>query len=125
MLSIGGASAVGLLAGFTYAPYTQLKASHGGLTLATPYTTKLVRWREARLFAVRGPRTSFTQAVTYELASANEVITWKPLRQLHWWSVERPVVPFEEYQRQMEGLLSLIAARTHLPLYDVRQSPGE
>jgi hypothetical protein len=103
-------------------PYTQLEVSTFGLTLSTPTKTKLVRWREARLFAVRGPRTSFSKAVTYELASAKEVVTWKPLRRLHWWSIERPVVPFEEYQRQMEALLSLIAARTHLPLYDVRQN---
>lgn len=121
---------VGWLAGASVAslmrsPYTQLEISTFGLTLSTPTRTKLVRWREARLFAVRGPRTSFSKAVTYELASAKKVVTWKPLRQLHWWSIERPVVPFEEYQRQTEALLSLIAARTHLPLYDVRQDTAE
>jgi hypothetical protein len=121
---------VGYLVGLSVAsllrsPYTQLEVRTFGLTLSTPTKTKLVRWREARLFAVRGPRTSFSKAVTYEFASASEVITWKPLRRLHWWSIERPIVPFEEYQRQMEGLLSLIAARTHLPLYDVRQPPAE
>ena len=31
-----------------------------------------------------------------------------------------PMVPFEEYDRQMERFLSLIAARTGLPLYDLR-----
>ena len=51
--------------------------------------------------------------------------TWKPLRLLYWWSIERPIVPFEEYQQQMEELLALIAARTHLPLYDVRQPSAE
>ncbi len=121
---------VGYLVGVSVAslmrsPYTQLEIGVGGLVLSPPTKTKLVRWREARLFAVRGPTTLFGRAVTYELASANEVITWKPLRRLHWWSIERPVVPFEEYQRQTEALLSLIAARTHLPLYDVRQPPGE
>lgn len=105
--------------------YTQIEVNAEGLMFLAQGKTKLVRWDEARLFAVRGPRTSFSKAITYELASANEVITWKPLRRLHWWSIERPIVPFEEYQQQTEELLALIADRTHLPLYDVRQPPAE
>jgi hypothetical protein len=121
----GAAVTVGLLKSLLDSSYTELKVNPGKLVLPTPDKTKTVHWEEARLFAVRGPTTPFVSAVTYELASANEVVTWKPLRRLHWWSIERPVVPFEEYQRQMEALLSLIAAKTHLPLYDVRQPPGE
>ncbi len=33
----------------------------------------------------------------------------------------RPVLPPEEYQRQVQSLLSLIVARTGLPLYDLRK----
>lgn len=110
---------------FLHSPYTQLEIYAGRLVLSTPTKKKTVRWEEARLFAVRGPRTAFSKAITYELASAKEVVTWKPLRRLHWWSIERPIVPFEEYQQQTEALLSLIAARTHLPLYDVRQPSAE
>ena len=125
LLSFGGASAVGWLVSLLHSPYTQLEIYAGRLVLSAPTKKKTVRWDEARLFAVRGPRTAFSKATTYELASAKEVVTWKPLRRLHWWSIERPIVPFEEYQRQVEALLLLIAARTHLPLYDVRQPPVE
>lgn len=125
LLSGGGAVAVGLLVSLLHSPYTQLEIYDGRLVLSAPTKKKTVRWEEARLFAVRAPRTAFSKAITYELASAKEVITWKPLRRLHWWSIERPIVPFEEYQQQTEELLALIEDRTHLPLYDVRQPPAE
>ena len=125
LLSSGGATVVGCLVSLLHSPYTQLEIYAGRLALSTPTKKKTVRWDEALLFAVRGPRTALSKAITYELASAKEVVTWKPLRRLHWWSIERPIVPFEEYQGQMEALLSLIAARTHLPLYDVRQPSAE
>jgi hypothetical protein len=32
-----------------------------------------------------------------------------------------PAMPFDEYDRLMDGLLALIAARTHLPLYNLRE----
>lgn len=122
--SMAGVSAAALL-GSLRRQYTQIEVNAEGLTFSARDKTKLVRWREARLFAVRGPRTIFSKAITYELASATEVVTWKPLRRLRWWSIERPIVPFEEYQQQTEELLALIADRTHLPLYDVRQPSAE
>jgi hypothetical protein len=32
----------------------------------------------------------------------------------------KPTVPFEEYDRQMDALVSLIVEKTGLPLYDLR-----
>jgi hypothetical protein len=36
----------------------------------------------------------------------------------------RPALSKEEYDRQMQALLSLIVARTGLPLYDLRDKPA-
>ena len=32
----------------------------------------------------------------------------------------KPSIPFNEYEQQMDALLSVIAAKTNLPLYDLR-----
>ncbi len=83
-----------------------------------------ISWHEARLFAVRSPRPG-TPATRYELASPNRVVTFGRARRAHWWALYRPVVPWEHYEFEMDALLDVIAARTGLPLYDVRSGPEQ
>jgi uncharacterized membrane protein len=83
-----------------------------------------VAWDEARLFAIEG----FSRLnrpwlpSMYQLASNNDVVRWQ--------RVGRPDgrrtftgatgISYEEYEWQMRALLSLVAAKTGLALYDLR-----
>ena len=84
-----------------------------------------VPWRDARLFAINGVYGSlgYKQPVVYELASENDIIRWGWMRRnnARVMFLAQPTASPEEYERQMQGLLSMIAANTHLPLYDLRK----
>ena len=83
-----------------------------------------VSWREARLFAIDGllGTKNYQYPIMYELSSANDIVRWGWMRR----STRRvlffakPTMPTEDYDQQMEAVLSLIAGRTSLPLYDLR-----
>ncbi|HEV2460297.1 MAG TPA: hypothetical protein VGS80_18215 [Ktedonobacterales bacterium] len=79
-----------------------------------------VVWRDARLFAVRGGGNPSTPATRYELATERGTVEWRRLRRIRWFSLEQPELSFEEYDREMDTLLAVIAAKTGLPLYDLR-----
>ena len=89
------------------------------------HKTHSVPWRDARLFAINGVYGSFgyKQPVVYELSSENDIIRWGWMRRnnARVMFLARPTVSPEEYERQMQGLLSMIAAKTNLPLYDLRK----
>jgi hypothetical protein len=73
--------------------------------------TRRIRWSEARLFAKVKP-------AEYELSGPRAIVRWT--RPVDGSSCDT-VIPFEQYQRQMDGLLLLIANRTGLPLADLRE----
>jgi hypothetical protein len=83
-----------------------------------------VSWEEARLFAIDGVYGSmkYPHPILYELSSARDVVRWGWMRRNSMRVVffAQPAGSVEAYERQMQGLLSLIAARTGLPLYDLR-----
>lgn len=108
----------------------RLEVSAHGLTVlssASPQDAKTIRWHEARLFAVypRGPRSA--PPIWYELSGPTTIIRFARIRRpmpfvpFSLLGATKPVVPFEEYDRQMEAVLGLIAAKTGLLLYDLRQ----
>ncbi len=79
-----------------------------------------VAWKDARVFAlVEGGRRSDATAV-YVLNSGRSAVRWTLRARTHWYSITAPMTSDEEYQRQMEALLSYAAARTGLPLLDLR-----
>jgi hypothetical protein len=78
-----------------------------------------VLWRDARLLAIREGKAG-TPATRYELASERATVEWRRLRRIRWFSVEQPELLFEEYDREMDALLAVIAAKTGLQLYDLR-----
>ncbi|MFL5704572.1 MAG: hypothetical protein ACJ8AG_17290, partial [Ktedonobacteraceae bacterium] len=101
----------------------QLTVTETGLIKPGFRKVQSISWNEARLFAIDGiyGGKKYPYPSVYELSSANEVIRWMWIRST--WRIiffARPAVPREEYDRQMQALLSLIAARTGLPLYDLR-----
>jgi hypothetical protein len=76
-------------------------------------------WGDVRLFAIRGGKPG-TPATRYELATETRAVEWKRLRRIRWFSAQQPELPFEEYDREMDALLAVIAAKIGLPLYDLR-----
>ncbi len=97
----------------------RISADEQGITFRLIGEPRHISWREARLFAIyrgnpqRPPR-------WYDVSSANAVLHWAWLRPGTLLALLfEPTVPFEEYDRRLERLLSLIAARTELPLYDL------
>jgi hypothetical protein len=102
--------------------YNKITATEAGLTIQERTTIRFIPWNEARLFAItRGIKRTGTPTF-YELSSATTFGT--PLLWLHPNTLippnMKPALPFDEYDGQMEALLSLIAAKTGLPLYDLR-----
>ncbi|MBA2677494.1 MAG: hypothetical protein H0U76_03745 [Ktedonobacteraceae bacterium] len=99
--------------------------TRGGKELGAREARKRMNWEEARLFArytfpgILGRRS----LIFYELSSATMVISWRwvldPHSPLMPWC---PLVPVEEYHRQMQDLCELIVMKTGLPLYDVSES---
>jgi hypothetical protein len=83
-----------------------------------------VAWDEARLFAIEGlSRLNRPWLPSmYQLASDNDVVRWQRVGRLD----DRRTftgatgISYEEYERQMRALLSLVAVKTGLLLYDLR-----
>lgn len=84
-----------------------------------------IAWKEATLFAIY-PANRISQheypPVIYELSGPKTIVRWLRVRRdMPWFRKNhKPALPFDEYDRQMDALLSLIAAKTGLPLYDLR-----
>lgn len=74
-----------------------------------------IRWSEARLFAITSQDKPASFRV-YELANATTVVQWVnlPPRTRIGWSMAAST----EYRNNIQALLSVVAARTSLPLYD-------
>jgi hypothetical protein len=79
-----------------------------------------VAWKEARVFAlIEGGRRPSSSA-THILASGRHGVRWTHRSRTRWYSITTPTTSDDEYQRQMDALLSYAAARTGLPLLDMR-----
>jgi hypothetical protein len=96
----------------------QIEVTEDQFTMRVASIEQAVPWEEARLFAITHGRHA---TLTYELASATASAPWMWLR-LDTFTARfyEPTIPQYEYDRQMEALLALIAAKTGLPLYDLR-----
>ena len=82
-----------------------------------------IKWSEARVFAIAYGRKKRPGQVVYTLAAASprQRVSWPRLcPPPRWYTTREPTVPFAEYNQQMLALLSLIEARTGLPLRDLR-----
>jgi len=81
---------------------------------------RTIKWSEVRLFAIYPIRKHADLPVYYELASETTIVRWKRMRPDMRPRLSKMPAPFEEYDRQMDALLFVIAAKTGLPLYDLR-----
>ncbi|HZU65635.1 MAG TPA: hypothetical protein VFA09_00030 [Ktedonobacteraceae bacterium] len=119
----------GLLFGVMYFKARQhLTVTENGLMMFGFLKVHSVPWQEAKLFAIDGlfGAKRYPHPTIFELSSANDIVRWTWMRRSSFRVVfyARPVLSEEEYNRQMESLLSFIAARTGLPLYDLRDKRG-
>lgn len=103
----------------------QLDITEDGLTSRYMGTVGSIRWGEATLFATYAAfGAQKSKAVsTYELSGANSVVkwTWYKYKGKNSFMGIRPTIPIDECNQQMQALLSLVAAKTGLPLYDLRE----
>ncbi len=81
---------------------------------------RTIEWDEARLFAIYPTRKRNDLTMYYELADETAIVRWRRMLPGRQSPVTKTPIPFEEYDRQMDALLSVIAAKTGLPLYDLR-----
>lgn len=98
-----------------------------GMRIESTIIVQRIRWQDVRLFAILSANLlSKKNHLTggYELSSPGTIVRWMRLSPGVRFSLFRfmlkPALPFDEYDRQMDALLSLIAAKTGLPLYDLR-----
>ena len=131
LLNFLALSAIGFLAAsilffailFSPLARQQVKVTEGGLAAREGLQTLTVMWHEARLFAMYGTFGGQRRgaSITYELSSARAIVRWTWfLRKTYWVDLDQ-AISHDEYNRQMQALLSLVAAKTGLPLYDLRE----
>ncbi len=114
-----------LLVVMYYRVRQQITVTQDGILMFGFRKIHALRWDEVRLFAIIGlyGAKKYTQPFFFELSNANEVIRWnwirKNTRKLIFFA--KPTIPQDDYDRQMQALNSLIAAKTGLPLYDLRE----
>ncbi len=77
-----------------------------------------IRWDEIKLFALWGGKSKSMRA--YEIAGTTSMVRWTIPIKKRWYNPLVPTQPFEEYDKQMQAVLALIATKTQLPLYDLR-----
>jgi hypothetical protein len=84
---------------------------------------KNISWRQAQLFACyKVPGFFFGRKTTvfYELSGPSQVVQWTRVFGAHsLFAVWQPVLPMDEYQRQVEELCQLITAKTGLQLHNL------
>ena len=104
----------------------QLVLTEDGLTISNLWgRQRVIPWGEACLFAFDGclvlGRKSFT--LLFELSSASDVICWEWVIHINTTLPPQTDLPFfsQGHDLQLEAILSLIAGRTGLPLYDLQE----
>ncbi|HEY7355039.1 MAG TPA: hypothetical protein VH590_01190 [Ktedonobacterales bacterium] len=98
--------------------YRWIEIREDGLTIRTLFRRRTISWQDARLFAIDATVETNKTPDRYELSSATTILRWSREQEPSRWT--KPSSPFPEYTQQMDALLALIAGRTGLPLYDLR-----
>ncbi|GLV58303.1 hypothetical protein KDH_51360 [Dictyobacter sp. S3.2.2.5] len=111
----------------------QLIAMGNGLLKKANGKEEFMPWHEVRLFAIDPMNISdkntsiltsgkHNEPTFFELSSEQAILQWQWLHAPRWYelTIAQPVVSYEAYNQQMQALLSIIAAKTNQPLYDLR-----
>jgi hypothetical protein len=112
--------------------YLGLASLPGTLLIATPSLRadsegfilskgRTIKWRDVRIFARVGAYRRDPRLAYYELVDDKQSLTFAvALKPPSRFALLRPATSFEEYERQTQQLLAMIAAKTGLPLVDLR-----
>jgi len=117
---------VGLTLGILYSQEReQLSVTEYGLIKIGAWgKVHSVSWQQVRLFAIDGVyglrKMDRIIPTRYELSSAHDIVHWGPLLDTAIVSAEASC-PLQAQANYRQALHSLIAARTGLPLYDLRE----
>jgi hypothetical protein len=106
---------------FNVQPRTSSSATEQFLLVSFGGTNFTVQWSEARLFSVIGKREERPMVLRYAL-EGNGVTAewWMYTRPPRWFDVSRLDTSYEEYDQRMREILSVVSAKTGLPLLDLR-----
>jgi hypothetical protein len=140
VLSLGVVSAC--LTWLIFSPRQQISATREGLFCRLGWRTSFMPWQQASLFAVIGQvaRRGQQPVLIYELASKDTIIRWPSSNRsvsAYWRKnllthlalsrglVRRPPAEACAFAQQVEMLNIIVAERSGLALYDLRQESGE
>lgn len=97
-----------------------LTVDEHGISVVNSQQNMYIDWRNARFFGLRQNHKPGTVGL-YELSCDQAIVRWWWLRPTHsLFNFLQPTIPYDEYTRKMANLLSLIAAKTHLPLHEIK-----
>jgi hypothetical protein len=120
-LVISAVSTCWLFLTLLYPPYPETQrivATEEGMKINNIST---IAWSDTSVFAIIGPRRRNSSVIFYELADTEESLVFRVrTKPFPWYSWLAPDMSFAEYQAQMQQLLGFIAAKTALPLLDLR-----
>ena len=114
-----------LVAAMYFRVRQQITVTQDGILIFGFRKIHAIRWDQARLFAIIGlyGAKKYKTPFFFELSNADEVIRWNWMRKSNHRIIffAKPTIPQADYDRQMQALNSLIAAKTGLPLNDLRE----
>jgi hypothetical protein len=125
----------GMFLGFFFACFVVASASQRiditeqGLSVYSVGHTSSIGWSEALLFAVDRSGTRKQQPTRYLLSGKEQQVRWERVYRSSEWGIHpfrravKPVLPFDDYEQEMDAFLSVVAAKTRLPLVDLRDHP--
>jgi hypothetical protein len=112
-----------VLPGSLFAASPSLRADGQSFTVNNLPSNKetAIEWQDARIFARVGSYRRNPRLAYYELVNDTQSLIFAmALKPPSRFALVRPTTSFEEYERQTQQLLGMIAARTGLPLADLR-----
>jgi hypothetical protein len=112
-----------VLPGSLFAASPSLRADSQRFTVNNLPSNKetAIKWQDARIFARVGSYRRDPRLAYYELVDDKQSLTFAvALKPPSRFELVKPATSFEEYERQTQQLLGMIAAKTGLPLVDLR-----
>ncbi len=96
----------------------RIEVTTEGMVVRWHWRTRRIRWQDARLFGMTATTKDNARPAGFELSGADTILQWARYKHRRF-LIAQPTMSWSEYEREMDALLSLIAAKTHLPLYDL------
>jgi cell division protein FtsW (lipid II flippase) len=92
-----------------------------GITFNYTILKSHIDWSAASLFTVNAVKKA-KRPKMYELSNSDIIVRWIWVpRDVYFFYPFKPELPYEQYDQQMQALLEFVAAKTHLPLYDISE----